>query len=122
MRRGLAWWGETLSSQSLDARSSSFLPLAAPCSLLASVLCSLLATPQSAVAGRRRVGRFLPSLPSVGIFRSSRRDNLVGKDGFRHAVAMKLFLFAFVILPISVLAEGGLPNQPYIYVEGKAEI
>ena len=26
------------------------------------------------------------------------------------------------MLPISVLAEGGLPNQPYIYVEGKAEI
>jgi uncharacterized protein YggE len=37
-------------------------------------------------------------------------------------VVMKLFLFALLSLPISVLAEGGLPNQPYIYVEGKAEI
>jgi len=36
---------------------------------------------------------------------------------------MKHFLFLLVLsLPISVLAEGGLPNQPYIYVEGKAEI
>ncbi len=35
---------------------------------------------------------------------------------------MKRFLFALLSLPISVLAEGGLPNQPYIYVQGKAEI
>ena len=36
---------------------------------------------------------------------------------------MKHFPFLLVLsLPISVLAEGGLPNQPYIYVEGKAEI
>jgi uncharacterized protein YggE len=35
---------------------------------------------------------------------------------------MKLSLFALLFLPISVLAEGGLPNQPYIYVEGKTEI
>jgi uncharacterized protein YggE len=35
---------------------------------------------------------------------------------------MKLFLFVLLSLPLSVLAEGGLPNQPYIYVEGKAEI
>lgn len=42
-------------------------------------------------------------------------------DWFRLS-AMKLFLFAPLSLPLSVLAEGGLPNQPYIYVEGKAEI
>jgi uncharacterized protein YggE len=35
---------------------------------------------------------------------------------------MKRILFALLGLPISALAEGGLPNQPYIYVEGKAEI
>src|SRR5579864_416225 len=35
---------------------------------------------------------------------------------------MKTFLFLLLSLPISVFAEGGLPNQPYIYVEGKAEI
>ena len=35
---------------------------------------------------------------------------------------MKLVLLACVSLPLSLLAEGGLPNQPYIYVEGKAEI
>ena len=35
---------------------------------------------------------------------------------------MKLTLFALLSLPISVLAEGGLPNQPYIYVIGSAEI
>ncbi len=35
---------------------------------------------------------------------------------------MKLFLFSLLFLPITLLAEGGLPDQPYIYVEGKAEI
>jgi uncharacterized protein YggE len=35
---------------------------------------------------------------------------------------MKRFLFPLLILPISVFAEGGLPDKPYIYVEGKAEI
>ena len=35
---------------------------------------------------------------------------------------MKRFLFALLILPISAFADGGLPTQPYIYVEGKAEI
>jgi hypothetical protein len=35
---------------------------------------------------------------------------------------MKRFLFSFIILPISVLAEGGLPDKPYIYVVGKAEV
>jgi uncharacterized protein YggE len=36
---------------------------------------------------------------------------------------MKLFLlFSLVILPISVFAASGLPDKPYIYVQGKAEI
>src|SRR5438552_4057290 len=36
---------------------------------------------------------------------------------------MKRFLlFSLVIFPISVFAEGGLPDKPYIYVQGKAEI
>jgi len=36
---------------------------------------------------------------------------------------MKCFLFLpLLILPIAAFAEGGLPEKPYIYVEGKAEI
>ena len=35
---------------------------------------------------------------------------------------MKLLILAFLALPLTLLAEGGLPTQPYIYVEGKAEI
>jgi uncharacterized protein YggE len=36
---------------------------------------------------------------------------------------MKRFLFLLGLsLPIRVFAEGGLPDKPYIYVEGKAEI
>src|SRR4051812_22963840 len=34
---------------------------------------------------------------------------------------MKLICLAFVSFPICVLADG-LPSQPYIYVEGRAEI
>jgi uncharacterized protein YggE len=34
----------------------------------------------------------------------------------------KLVLLVFASLPLSVLAQGGLPDKPYIYVEGKAEI
>lgn len=34
----------------------------------------------------------------------------------------RLLLLACLGLPVSLLAEGGLPSQPYIYVEGKAEI
>lgn len=34
----------------------------------------------------------------------------------------KFVLLAFASLPLSVLAQGGLPDKPYIYVEGKAEI
>jgi uncharacterized protein YggE len=35
---------------------------------------------------------------------------------------MKRVLFFLLSFPISAFAEGGLPNQPYLYVEGKAEI
>jgi uncharacterized protein YggE len=35
---------------------------------------------------------------------------------------MKVLLFAFLSLPGILLAEGGLPDRPYIYIEGKAEI
>jgi uncharacterized protein len=34
----------------------------------------------------------------------------------------KLVLLAFASLPLSVFAQGGLPDKPYLYVEGKAEI
>jgi uncharacterized protein YggE len=34
---------------------------------------------------------------------------------------VKRFLLCLIIFPISVLAGGGLPDNPYIYVEGKAE-
>src|SRR5438105_11975167 len=35
---------------------------------------------------------------------------------------MNRLFFLLLALPISAYAQGGLPNQPYIYVEGKAEI
>lgn len=36
---------------------------------------------------------------------------------------MKRFLFLpLLVLPIAAFAEGGLPDKPYIYVEGKAEV
>ena len=35
---------------------------------------------------------------------------------------MKRFPFFLLIFPISAFAEGGLPDKPYIYVEGKAEV
>lgn len=36
---------------------------------------------------------------------------------------MKRFVFvSLLIFPISVFAEGGLPDEPYIYVEGKAQM
>src|SRR3989442_15910850 len=34
----------------------------------------------------------------------------------------RLLLSLLIVFPISVFAEGGLPSQPYIYVEGKAEV
>ena len=35
---------------------------------------------------------------------------------------MKLTCLTLVILPICVFADGGLPSQPYIYIEGTAEV
>jgi uncharacterized protein YggE len=34
---------------------------------------------------------------------------------------MKGLLFSLLILPLLVLAEGGLPGKPYIYVQGRAD-
>src|SRR4051812_3176158 len=34
----------------------------------------------------------------------------------------KLVLLVAIASPLSLFAEGGLPDKPYIYVEGKAEI
>jgi uncharacterized protein YggE len=34
----------------------------------------------------------------------------------------RLLVLLCLSLPIRVFAEGGLPDKPYIYVEGKAEI
>jgi len=36
--------------------------------------------------------------------------------------AMKLPILLALVLPVTLLAEGGLPSVPYLYVEGKAEI
>lgn len=48
---------------------------------------------------------------------------LAAECQFRQSVAMKSLIFVLLTcLPLSVFAEGGLPNQPYIYVEGHAEI
>jgi uncharacterized protein YggE len=35
--------------------------------------------------------------------------------------SMKLLLFC-LLFPVTLFAQGGLPSQPYLYVEGKAEI
>jgi uncharacterized protein YggE len=35
---------------------------------------------------------------------------------------MKYFVLSLLSLPLLAFAEGGLPDKPYIYVEGKAEI
>jgi uncharacterized protein YggE len=51
------------------------------------------------------------------LFAIADRNSLV-----QHLHMQRLLFFSLVIFPISVLAESGLPNQPYIYVEGKAEI
>jgi uncharacterized protein YggE len=58
----------------------------------------------------------LPFAPFLFVF------NLAVDYRFGHALAMKLLLFVLLILPGVLFAQGGLPNQPYIYVEGKAEI
>ena len=48
--------------------------------------------------------------------------NLAVDCRFDHALAMKIFVFALLSLPMSLLGEGGLPSQPYIYVVGKAGV
>jgi uncharacterized protein YggE len=49
--------------------------------------------------------------------------NLAAGVSIRHDPAMKkLVLLALVSLPLSVFAQGGLPDKPYIYVEGSAAI
>lgn len=34
----------------------------------------------------------------------------------------RVLLLSLLVIPISVLADGGLPDKPYIYVEGTAEV
>jgi len=60
--------------------------------------------------------RSLPFAPFLFVF------NLALDYRFGNALAMSLLLFVLLGLPGILLADGGLPNQPYIYVEGKAEI
>src|SRR6266404_4337170 len=65
-----------------------------------------------------------------GIDRQSKRRMRTlpaAKSCGRHSIMalfghMKLVLLACVSLPLSLLAESGLPDKPYIYVEGSAEI
>jgi uncharacterized protein len=35
---------------------------------------------------------------------------------------MKIFFLTLTLIPLIVLADGGLPSQPYIYIEGKASV
>src|SRR5437762_13962919 len=50
------------------------------------------------------------------------RRVLAARIRIDQAMVMKLFLLALLGLPASLLAGDGLPTQPYIYVEAKAEI
>ena len=48
---------------------------------------------------------------------------IADRNRFVQYRSMKRFAFLFLLLvPILVFAEGGLPDRPYIYVDGKAEI
>src|SRR3954470_24013491 len=48
---------------------------------------------------------------------------IADRSRFVQCRRMKRFAFLFLLfVPILVFAEGGLPDRPYIYVEGKAEI
>ena len=49
-------------------------------------------------------------------------DSLAATSRFRQSVAMKTLFFFLLTLPGILLAQAGLPTQPYIYVEGKAEV
>jgi hypothetical protein len=49
--------------------------------------------------------------------------DIADRNQFVQHLLMKHFVFLLVLgLSISVLAAGGLPDKPYIYVQGKAEI
>jgi uncharacterized protein YggE len=54
-------------------------------------------------------------LPAPGLLRRE-------TDSGTLAAMKKLVLLTCVGLPLSLFAQGGLPDKPYIYVEGKAEI
>jgi uncharacterized protein YggE len=54
-------------------------------------------------------------MPAPGLLR---RDT----DSGTLAAMNKVVLLAYIGLPLSLFAQGGLPDKPYIYVEGKAEI
>ena len=48
---------------------------------------------------------------------------LTRSSGLVQPHGMKRFLFLpLLVLPIAAFAEGGLPDKPYIYVRGEAEI
>jgi uncharacterized protein YggE len=48
---------------------------------------------------------------------------IADRNRFVQHSSMKRFLFlSLTMLPLSVFAEGGLPDKPYIYVVGKAEV
>jgi hypothetical protein len=40
----------------------------------------------------------------------------------QHSLVKRFLLLSLLFAPISVFAQGGLPDKPYVYVEGKAEI
>ena len=47
---------------------------------------------------------------------------MVQLSGFVKPNGMKFVCVALVCFPVWLLADAGLPSQPYIYVEGKAEL
>lgn len=58
-------------------------------------------------------------------FRTDSTSDLAIADGkqFVQGLSMRRVAFlSLLLVPISVLADGGLPDKPYIYVEGKADV
>ena len=47
---------------------------------------------------------------------------IAARNQFGQHLLMKRLLFLLITIPISIFAEGGLPDRPYTYVEGTAEI
>lgn len=48
---------------------------------------------------------------------------IADRNQFVQYLAVKrLFFLSLVLFPISAFAQGGLPDKPYIYIEGRAEI